>query len=67
MVSFLKKTILKKELEKLSSLDFCLVFLFPKKKINKFIPFLKNYFKSRKILICREISKYYEEYIRTSI
>ena len=24
----------------------------------------KEYFKSRKILICREISKYYEEYIR---
>ena len=38
-----------------------------KQVFNKFIPFLKTYFKSRKILICREISKYYEEYIRTDL
>ena len=25
---------------------------------------MKNYFKGRKILICREITKYYEEFIR---
>ena len=28
------------------------------------IPYLNIYFKDRKILICREISKYYEEFIR---
>ena len=43
-----------------------MVFYFPK-KINKIIPYLKDYFKDRKILICREISKYYEEFIRTSV
>ena len=42
-------------------------FFISPKKINKIIPYLKDYFKDRKILICREISKYYEEFIRTSI
>ena len=42
-------------------------FFFISKKINKIIPYLKDYFKDRKILICREISKYYEEFIRTSV
>ena len=31
------------------------------------IPRIKEYFLGRKILICREISKYYEEYIRCSV
>ena len=52
------------ELEKLSNLEFCLVFFVSPKKINKMIPHLNNYFADRKILICREISKYYEEYTR---
>ena len=44
---------------------FC--FLCFTKKINKIIPHLKNYFDDRKILICREISKYYEEFIRSNL
>ena len=55
------------EMKKLSSLNFCLVFFISPKKINKIIPYLNTYFKGRKILICREISKYYEEYIRSSL
>ena len=62
-----KKKTIKEELEKLSSLDFCLVFFVSPKKINKIIPYLKTYFNGRKILICREISKYYEEYIRSDL
>ena len=58
---------MKEELERMSSLNFCLVFFVSPKKINKIIPHLKNHFKDRKILICREISKYYEEYIRSDI
>ena len=43
-------------------------FISPKKINNKINSFIKeNYFKDRKILICREISKYYEEFIRTSV
>jgi len=59
-----KEKMIIEELEKLSNLNFCLVFFVSPKKINKMIPHLNTYFKERKILICREISKYYEEYLR---
>ena len=62
-----KEKMIISELEKLSSLEFCLVFFISPKKINKIIPYLNNYFFDRKILICREISKYYEEYMRFSL
>ena len=55
------------ELEKFSNLNICLVFFISPKKINKIIPYLNTYFKGRKILICREISKYYEEYLRSDL
>ncbi len=61
-----KEKMIISELEKLSNLEFCLVFFISPKKINKIIPHLNNYFADRKILICREISKYYEEYMRFS-
>tara|TARA_B100001121_G_C18690933_1_gene623007 strand:- start:1445 stop:2305 length:861 start_codon:yes stop_codon:yes gene_type:complete len=62
-----KQKMIKKELNRLSFLNHCLVFFISPKKINKIIPHLKNYFSGRKILICREISKYYEEFIRSDI
>ena len=62
-----KDKAIKDELKKLSELNFCLVFFISPKKINKIIPYLKMYFKNRRILICREISKYYEEFTRTSL
>jgi 16S rRNA (cytidine1402-2'-O)-methyltransferase len=62
-----KEKMIKEELNKLSDLNFCLVFFISPKKINKIIPHLKKYFKDRKILICREISKYYEEFIRYNL
>ena len=62
-----KEKVIKEELERLSNLNFCLVFFVSPKKINKIIPHLKKYFKKRKILICREISKYYEEFTRSDI
>ena len=55
------------ELNKLSNLNFCLVFFISPKKINKIIPILKHFFKDRKILICREISKLFEEFIRSDL
>jgi 16S rRNA (cytidine1402-2'-O)-methyltransferase len=51
----------------LGDLDCSIVFFISPKKINKAIEPLKKYFSGRKILICREISKFYEEYLRTSI
>ncbi len=62
-----KENKIRDELDKLSNLNFCLVFFISPKKINKIIPNFKKYFKGRKIVICREISKYYEEYIRSKI
>ena len=62
-----KEKVIKEELDRLSYLDFCLVFFVSPKKINKIIPHIKKYFKKRKILICREISKFYEEFIRSDL
>ena len=56
-----------KDLSILGDLDCSIVFFISPKKINKAIEPLKKYFSGRKILICREISKFYEEYLRTSI
>ena len=62
-----KEKTMKEDLTILSDLNYCLVFFVSPKKINKIIPKLKDYFMHRKILICREISKFYEEYIRSSV
>ena len=62
-----KEKLIVEELEKFSNFNFCLVFFISPKKINKIIPYLKSYLTGRKILICREISKYYEEYLRSDI
>ena len=58
---------LSKDFKILSNLDCSIVFFVPSKKINKSIILIKKYFSDRKILICREISKFYEEYSRTNI
>ena len=62
-----KEKLIVEVLENYSNFNFCMVFFISPKKINKIIPYLKTYFKDRKILICREISKYYEEYLRSDI
>ena len=58
---------LQEDLENLSKLNSSIIFFVSSKKINKIIPVLKKNFMGRKMLICREISKYYEEYIRLDI
>ena len=62
-----KKKDLINDLENLSKLNSTIVFFISPKKINKIIPFLKKTFSGRKILICREMTKYFEEFIRTDI
>ena len=62
-----KKKKLLEDLNILTNLDCSLVFFISPKKINKIIPFLKEKFIGREIVICREISKYYEEFIRSEI
>ena len=58
---------LKEDFEKLSNLDSCIIFFISPQKFNRSISNIKQYFSGRKILICREMTKFYEEYIRTDI
>ena len=62
-----KKERVTKELERLSKLNFTLIFFVSPKKINKIIPLIKEYFGDRKIVFCREITKFYEEFIRANV
>ena len=62
-----KDKILKEDLENLSKLNSSIVFFISPKKINKNIPLIKKTFIGRKILICREMTKFYEEYKRSKV
>ena len=62
-----KNNKLKEDFEKLANLNNCIVFFISPRKFNKSIKNIKNYFSGRKILICREMTKFYEEYIRTDV
>ena len=62
-----KKKILEKDLRSLSNIKSSIVFFCSPKKINRIIPYLKKNFLERKILICREMTKFYEEFIRTEV
>ena len=62
-----KDKILKEDLENLSKLNSSIVFFISPKKINKNIPLIKKNFTGRKILICREMTKFYEEYKRSKV
>jgi len=62
-----KVKVLKNDLENLSQINCSIVFFVSPKKINKIIPELKKFFSSRKIVFCREISKIYEEFIRSNV
>ena len=62
-----KEKTLKEDFEILSNLDTSIVFFISPKKINKIIPSIKTNFSGRNILICREMSKFYEEYIRCKV
>jgi len=58
---------LNEDLNSLSNIDFSIVFFISSRKLNKAIPVLKKYFGGRKLLICREMTKFYEEFIRIDI
>ena len=66
---FLPKTIneLEKVLNSLSTVHFTIVFFIPSKKIDFYIKNFKKYFSGRKILIAKEITKMYEEFIREDV
>jgi 16S rRNA (cytidine1402-2'-O)-methyltransferase len=62
-----KNSKLKEDFERLTNLEGCIVFFISPRKFNRSIKDLKDYFSNRKILVCREMTKFYEEYIRTDV
>ena len=62
-----KNSVIKEKFEMLSILNSSIVFFVSAKKINKSINIIKKYFSGRDIVICKEISKFYEEYYRSSV
>tara|TARA_B100000963_G_scaffold139898_1_gene121819 strand:- start:2485 stop:3348 length:864 start_codon:yes stop_codon:yes gene_type:complete len=62
-----KNKYLKEDLEILSNLNSSVVFFISPKKINKIIPLIKKNFSGRKILICREMTKFFEEFQRSKV
>ena len=62
-----KKNEIIRDLEILSNLNFSLIFFISAKKLNKNISIIKKSFSGRKIIICREMTKFYEEFIRLEI
>ena len=62
-----KNKLLNSDLQTLSKLNCSIVFFISSKKFNKTIPILKKYFNGRKILICKEMTKFYEEFFREEI
>ena len=62
-----KEKTINEDLSKISIFDSSIVFFISPKKFNKSIKYLKKFFAGRKILICREMTKYYEEFIRNDV
>ena len=53
--------------EILSKINGSIVFFISSKKFNRSISVIKKYFLDREILICKEITKYFEEYFRFDV
>ena len=62
-----KQIQVKKLFKNLSLLDSSIIFFISPNKLDKRIADIKEFFLNRNIIICREITKYHEEYIRTSV
>ena len=62
-----KKNKLIKELEFLSKIDCSIVLFIPPKKLIKNLKIVINFFKKREIVLCREMTKIHEEFIRCKV
>ena len=62
-----KKSEIEKNFLFLSNINCSIVFFISAKKINKIINLVKKNFIDREIVICKEITKFYEEYFRSSV
>ena len=62
-----KKLEIKKDFEILSQLNCSIIFFISAKKFSRSVSVIKKYFFDRDILICKEITKFYEEYFRYNV
>ena len=62
-----KNSEIKEDLKNLSNLNSSIIFFISPRKFNKSVKIIKEYFSGRKILVCREMTKFFEEYIRTDV
>ena len=62
-----KNKLISHDLENLSNLNSSIIFFISSKKFQKSIPIIQKFFKDRKVLICKEMTKYFEEFIRLDV
>ena len=62
-----KRKILIDDMETLSKLNTSIVFFVSAKKFNRILPYFQKNFPGRRILVCREMTKLFEEYIHTDV
>ena len=62
-----KKSEIRENLSDLSNLNCSIVFFISAKKLNRNLNVIKEFFSERNIVICKEITKYYEEFFRSKV
>ena len=62
-----KNTEIKENFSDLSNLNSSIVFFISAKKLNRNLNVIKEFFSERNIVICKEITKYYEEFFRSKV
>ena len=62
-----KNKLILNDLENLSNLNSSIIFFVSSKKFQKSIPIIQKFFNDRKVLICKEMTKYFEEFIRLDV
>ena len=58
---------IEKKLSEIKDLDSSIVFFISAKKLNRNLNVIKEFFSERNIVICKEITKYYEEFFRSKV
>ena len=62
-----KKSEIKENFSDLSNLNCSIIFFISAKKLNRNLNVIKEFFSERNIVICKEITKYYEEFFRSKV
>ena len=62
-----KNSEIKENFSDLSNMNCSIVFFISAKKLNRNLNIIKEFFSERNIVICKEITKYYEEFFRSKV